>query len=472
MIRRKVDGSLERQILAAMVTSKAFLGSAAPLVDPSLLPSKYAQQLARWCIDHNARYGDAPGRGIEALYHGWVETENPDPADADAVHDFLEAISKEHDDAPAINVPVLLDTTANYLTTRRLEILKDVLSTSLLQGRRDDALAAVSDFRSVSNEEAVGYNPLQGKGALTRAFSSPASPIMSFGGDAGEFFDRALTRDSLIGIQGPEKRGKTWWCLEFMYRALRDRARVAMFQVGDLSENQLTLRMAVRIASVPLWRSQCGVAIPYPTKIDIINGKNGKEAEVTTRPVVHNQPVDLQTAYRANKTFRRRHKLPTDRPSVMFSVHSNSSINVAGINAILERWRQELEFVPDLIIIDYADILAPEDPRKDPRHQVNETWKALRKLSQDWHACVMAPTQANAASYGAKTQSMANFSEDKRKLAHVTGMLGLNATEAEKTQGVMRLNWLVLRESEFHPSRCLWVAQCIPLGMALVKATW
>ena len=46
--------------------------------------------------------------------------------------------------------------------------------------------------------------------------------------------------------------------------------------------------------------------------------------------------------------------------------------------------------IPDVIIVDYADILAPEDTRQsEKRHQVDETWKALRRLSQEWHALVI-----------------------------------------------------------------------------------
>ena len=128
-------------------------------------------------------------------------------------------------------------------------------------------------------------------------------------------------------------------------------------------------------------------------------------------------------------------------------------------------------FIPDVIVIDYADILAPEDPRQQPRDQVNETWKALRRLSQERHCLVIAPTQANAASYDKWVQGMHNFSEDKRKLAHVTGMLGLNQTEEEKALHVMRLNWIVLRESPFNAQQCLWVGQCLEIGRAFYCAT-
>ena len=182
-------------------------------------------------------------------------------------------------------------------------------------------------------------------------------------------------------------------------------------------------------------------------------------------------PIRKGACIRACEAFMRRNGLSLEKPFLRVSVHPNSSINLAGVSSVLDRWELQHDFIPDIIIIDYADILAPEDPKKQTRDQVNDTWKALRRLSQERHCLVLAPTQANAASYGAETQDMGNFSEDKRKLAHVTGMLGLNQTPEEKGMGVMRLNWIALRESSFNVKRCLWVGQSLTLGRAYCCGT-
>ena len=116
-----------------------------------------------------------------------------------------------------------------------------------------------------------------------------------------------------------------------------------------------------------------------------------------------------------------------------------------------------------MIVIDYADILAMNDA-KDERGQINETWKALRTLSQVFHCLVVTATQADAKSYDTDTMSMANFSEDKRKFAHVTGMFGINQTPPEKNKQLYRLNWLVLRESEFDVNKTVHVASCLKIA--------
>jgi hypothetical protein len=393
-----------------------------------------------------------------------VERETPDAADAEAQTDLVGGLVEAEVPTGSAH---LLDELSNYLTSRKLLLLKESIEGSLAHGTPKEALEAVQNFRTVSPAESVGYIPTLGKAALRRAFAEPDESLIKFPKSAAWFFGDAFCRDSLIGIQAPEKTGKTWWCLYLMLLAVSNFQRVALFQTGDLTERQLTLRWAQYIAGVPRKWHECQSGVRIPTSLKITDGK----PEVQFRAQKFPQPLDLHSANAARRQFNRDFKVDTKRPTLMFSVHANSTINVRGIDGILKRWRHEQGFTPDVILIDYADILAPENPREEFRHQVNTTWKALRRLSQDWHACVVAPTQAAARAYKKKTQSMGDFSENKAKNAHVTGMLGLNQTPTEKEQQVMRLNWLALREAEFHSNRPLWVANCLALGRAMVLAT-
>jgi replicative DNA helicase len=131
-------------------------------------------------------------------------------------------------------------------------------------------------------------------------------------------------------------------------------------------------------------------------------------------------------------------------------------------------------WIPDVIVIDYADILAPETGTSglDFRHQTNETWKALRRLSQDYHCLVITATQSDARSYDGKLLTMSNFSEDKRKLSHVTGVVGLNQSPEEKKNGIYRLNWVVLREGVYLEQNCITVAGCLGIANPAMISTW
>ncbi len=83
-----------------------------------------------------------------------------------------------------------------------------------------------------------------------------------------------------------------------------------------------------------------------------------------------------------------------------------------------------------------------------------EIWKNLRNLSQEKRdgvqPLVITATQADANSYEQDLLTLKNYSEDKRKFAHVTAFFGMNQSPdgREKKLGVMRYNKLVVREGE------------------------
>jgi hypothetical protein len=129
-------------------------------------------------------------------------------------------------------------------------------------------------------------------------------------------------------------------------------------------------------------------------------------------------------------------------------------------------WEKQDNFVPDIILIDYADILASDadSSRLEPRNQQNKIWQRLRKLSQQKHCLVVTATQADAASYDKNTLGLSNFSEDKRKYGHVTAMYGLNQSPEEKQIGIMRVNELVIRDGAFDRMNQIKILQCLEIG--------
>ena len=472
-----MDSQLERSFLTAFITSKPFLAAVAQATDINLIPTEYFRRVASWCVEHFQRYNDAPGRSIEPIYYSWAEKQDKDSPQASSIHDLLEFLSDQYDTAASeMNVPYLVDEFSSYLSMRALARLSDDISSAVSIGDEPEARRALTEYRSPAISRGVGFDPFTDRSVWERAFSSPLEPVIKFPGDAGIFLNNALVPESLIGIQGPEKRGKTFMCIEFAMRALRERKKVAFFEVGDLTERQITLRLGVRLSGMPLLQEDVGtVMVPRELElkskedVDSEHAEHGKpqpKVRVVSEPKECTHIASYRSSRRACRKFLRSCAIPEDKSHFKISVHANSSINVAGIDAILKQWVYEEDFVPDVIIIDYADILAPENTREEFRHAVNTTWKAMRKMSQDWHALVIAPTQADAASYKTETLSMQNFSEDKRKYAHVTGLLGLNQTPEEKEIGVMRLNWIVLRESKFQANRCLHIGQCLQLGRA------
>ena len=179
-------------------------------------------------------------------------------------------------------------------------------------------------------------------------------------------------------------------------------------------------------------------------------------------------PLTVEEAKEAIDAFfiqnKRRFKLST---------HANGTLTIKEIKALLDVWEREDGFVPDVIAIDYADLLVPE-ARTEFRHQVDEIWRGLRNLSQERHCLVVTATQADARSYEQNRLKVSNFSEDKRKNAHVTAMYGLNQDpkDREKQLGWMRINEIVIREGDFSNSNEVYVLQNLRRGRPFLGSFW
>ena len=260
----------------------------------------------------------------------------------------------------------------------------------------------------------------------------------------------------------PEKRGKSWWLIDIAFRSLFQRRKVAFFEAGDMSQNQIMRRLMIRVCKRPWYPCK----IKYP--ISIKRNKSSTKARVRTRGRRIRNQLSYREALKSCKDIIIK-KTKSKETLFKLSCHPNSTLNIKGIKSILQDWERG-GWVPDVIVVDYADILDMEQYGLEGRDKINEVWKQFRSLSQIYHCLVVTATQSDSASYGVETIRKKHFSEDKRKLAHVTGMIGLNADDEEKNKGIMRLNWVVLREGRFSESKCVYVAGCLDIGNPAMKS--
>lgn len=462
MKKTKIDNSMEQRFLLAMISSKEFLAGASTQPILSLFEAPYLKLVAQWCIEYFETYDEAPGASVKTLYSSWRAKTDRSVDDVDAVKEILDNLAPEYESDVKVNASYLLDELGDYLATRQLKILSEEVEDCLITGDLSGAIQEVQKFRVPEVGRACGIDPLNQTAPWESAFGPHTESLIQFPGDAGKFLNVAMTREALIGIQGPEKRGKTFWCMEFVIQSLMQRRKVAFFQVGDLSESQVLRRLGVRLAARPMWKEQCG-EIRYPVSIEVPHGK-GEPPTVKWKKKICTSILTQDSSIRAISGFLKRCGIPKDVPYLMMANHPTGTVNVRDVGHILDQWEVERGFIPDVIVIDYADILSPESSRSEGRDRYNETWAALRRMSQERRALVITPTQADANSYDQRIQGMKNFSEDKRKLSHVTGLLGLNQEDREKDLQIMRLNWIVLRESPHQTRQCLYTGHCLALG--------
>jgi len=497
---KKINSRIERRIVIGMIVSDAFLRDIVPLYKPTFLRSTFARTVAAWCMSYYKKYKKAPGRTIQNLFEEKVNKGLSDEV-ADVIERFMSGLSDEYENIETFNAQHLVDVAEEYFKGQSLSVLVNNVKENLRNGNVKEAEEALTQYKRVEHIISTGFNPFTDKNVLIDAFENTRKPLFTFPGPLGYLLNEQFVREGFIGLMAPDKRGKTWWLMEFAMRALRARCNVVFFAIGDMSRMQMTTRFHIRLAGKSDLPKYCGEllvpcldclhnqlgrckskhrrsSVSLKTNIDEVISFEDASSKYKPCTYCHEHnlqkykgavwyklrkpvtPLSWREGLRVGRRFMKRLRGAT------FEVESFPSreVNVRGLDNHLDIWEDQTGFVPDLIVIDYADNLAPEDNKMDFRHQENQKWQAMRAMSQRRRALVIAGTQTDACGYDREFLTMDNFSEDKRKNAHVTAMLALNQTPDEKNIGVIRPSWVLVREGEFDPRFTVRVIQSLQMG--------
>lgn len=457
------DGSVERRLLIGMIVNPQVLGQVLSLwTKDGLFKAKWSNLVGGWCIEHYKRYGKPPRKQIVGKFEAWAE-DNRDQETINLVEKFLESLSDEYSKLNKdIDPDVLLDEGEIHFNRVRAERLRTSVGKYLEVGKIDKAIDKIQSFSRVEVRGASCIDLLTDFDALDRAFEMDMEPPMvKFDGAVGEFYKQALKRHKFVAYIAVTKTGKTRQLLDLGWRALEQGRKVAYFAIGDETDEDMILRFASRISKRP----RDAETIQVPTSIEY-----DSSVEVRVRVQHDEKPFEKPLSKtRARKLFMRAAKLFGG--SIRISYYPSLSVTVDRLASDLDSWERQGWGVPDVCIIDYADNLGGF-PNMEGRDSINATWQKMRGLSQERPMLVITATQSDAASYDTQLLKKRNFTNDRRKMDHVTGMVGINQSEEEKELQVQRLNWIVLRKGKFLESNVVYCAGCPAIENPCILSTY
>lgn len=492
MIRiTSVDTEVEKQIVSNLIWNDDFIVRVMKFFRLELLETVCSRTVSSWCMEYFKQYEHAPKEVIFDIL--LTKGEEIDHALLTQISTFLDHLKAHHTQVD--NVDYLIDKAELFFRSRSLSALNKRLNAFLSDGRVMEAEAELAKYTLVKKEDTKGVNPFVDPDRLEAAFEKNIEPLFELPSGLGHILNDHLVPNGFIAIMGAEKSGKSWFLEEFAVQAAWARNNVAYFQVGDMSEDQVVRRFGIRLTGRPDREKYCGdIEVPYADCV--FNQQNlchkqcrrgsvgciSKDGTIQYsasylpcaecyeyeraiyRKTLHVEKLEWRDVYQAGHKFMSWYRGRQFR----LATYPNRTINVKGITAQLDIWERFDGYVPSIVIIDYADILAPENTKNEFRHQQNDTWQALRTLSQERNLLVITATQANAGSYSATTLGKENFSEDKRKYAHVTCFLTINRDAEDIKNSTVRIGQLFVREGECYEAGTVLVTQCLKIGRPIV----
>lgn len=458
----KVETYTEKQentILTAMIVSSDALAAIAGFWTKEGFESELSKIVGPWCIDYFEKYGKAPGKEIEVLFVKWAETQGSKET-IQLVEAYLQSLSADYEQLKQdINPIHIRDLARDHFEKTEIKRIHHTVESGDFVKAREKILS----FSPSEDNEFPIVDVFQDMDAIRKACSTAKEePLITYPEGLGDFYGDSLRRGAFVAFLGSDKSGKSYLLHDMALRGVFQRRKVLYFEAGDLSQDQLLERFMVRLTGKP--RHPC--IVHYPT--DII--KEGDEYIVTSDERIYENPFTFRDAMKA--CYETQETKVRDIESYFkIRCFPNSMLRTSEIRSTIKKLKRS-DWAVDVVIVDYADILCPHPKAKDEREASNHNWKHLAAIRQEFNCLVVTATQANADAYKAEIMTKRNFSEDKRKNAHVTGIVGISATPEEREKGLRRLNWVTRRDAYYNEKKCCYVAGCLELGSPCIKSVF
>lgn len=446
MKREKLDALNERDILYGLITSEKFCRELCPVLNPRLLEVDYARIVSSWIKDYYNDYKTCPGRDISKLYRSHSEDIN-DEALRENILAFLNKIDKDYDSISNFNDEYALQESILYLKKQSLRNLSKDVESFLLTNDITKAEDSITKYKTIEKSTGDAVSILNSTESVIESYSEEKGVLFTLPKAYGKVVGR-IHREDFISYLAPMKRGKSHTLVDVGVNAMSQGLKV-LFVSLEMSESDVVKRF---------WTSLTGDISEARDDIDYSYFEEQSDGRFTVEhKYISRKPISLTSISKRQKAMKRMFRGGDIRVLAVPAY----SLSPDGLDMKIERLVQQEEFVPDVIIIDYADIMQPIE-KGEYRHQIDGIWKRLRALAQKRKCVVFTASQSGRSSIGHDVDSE-NISEDIRKLAHVTSMVAINQTEDERKKGIVRFKQLAVREGEmeFRQAVC---TQCLSIG--------
>jgi len=489
--RTVVDASIENQIITGMITSSKFLSEIRPIFNLEYFQNSFAKVISYWCIDYYDQYKKSPGIHIKDIYDIEAE-EGLSDEDKEIIGIFLDKLSKQYVEGQEINSDYVRDNAFEYFCKRSLEISVEQMQKLLAMGRIAEAEAILLNHKKVAYQTSGWFNPFEHKEIL-ETFLEEDDDFFILPGALGHIVGK-MERDWFIAVLAPFKRGKSFFLQEIAVRAMFQKMKVVFISL-EMKKKNLKERLYRRLTAFGSKYQED--TFLYPA-FDCGHNQDGScdMRERTNHISLLRDGVmpefDIDMEYRVCSYCRDHHvegyKLktwfePILRPkfdfkptkkaikaietmygdNLRYMSYPRFTAGLSDIRRDLYLLEQKEEFIPDVIIVDYADILKP-DTKGDKRNQIDDIWKMLASLAAERHCLVFTASQGTRGAIYKSDVSQDDLAEWIGKLGHVDIFLGLNQTKANKKSKLLRVNVLVHRHRESDESLQAMLLQQLEVG--------
>jgi replicative DNA helicase len=417
----RLSGALQQNILTLICFDDRNCKIVRAAITPQLFESSVFREIAGHAIDFIDQYGVTIGEHLPDHLEDVLNGD--DKRKATSYKRLVDDLFASRD---SINSDYIVGQLHKFV---RLQNLKSSLirAVEAMEDGRIDA--AEVEMQKGLNTQSVAFEAglsLSNADDVASLMDDPEEEGFDLGIDELDRNGIKPRRKELMLFLAPRGRGKSWFITYATKQALLQRWSAVIVTL-EMSEKRYAGRLLQSFFSISRRESQVRVT-------RLIQGRDGNLEDVVqeqiTRMTLQDDNIKAKLISRAKREFQR-------RPKFRIKQFPSGTLTIAGLKAYLDGLERFEKFTPDLICIDYPDLM--EIDNKNLRLELGKLIVDLRGIAVARNTAVIAVSQGNRDSETATTVTGAMAAEDISKLATADVVLTYSQTLPEKALGLARI---------------------------------
>lgn len=416
-----LEGSLQDNVLTLLLFSDTGYSTVRASVDVSLFTSQVYRDIVTRAYAYIDQYNKPP--------KDHIADEMEDMLSKEGEHAALIAhvLRSARELTATINEHYVLESLDRFVRQQALKV-GIVKAHEALQ--RGDVEGAEQEWEKATERRAASFAPGLTLLESIRMLSSQDQPreVLTVGITEVDKRHLGPAKKELHLLIAPPKRGKSWWLVHCAKRAMMQRWKVVYITL-ELADLFVGRRMLMSLFAAKT-REDAGVVVTRFTR-------DAKGQVEGIRQVERNRPT-IDTPEKIAALASRVEGLHiNDR--LRIKNFPTGSLTLSGLNAYLDQLDKVYHFVPDLIVLDYADLMDSGAGLENFRLGLGRLFVGIRGVAGERNAAIATATQSTKAGAKARLLRETDVAEDWSKIATVDAVVTYNQTTLEQRFGLARL---------------------------------
>lgn len=419
---QSLAGALEETVLAGLVWNSELSSSIAMRVPAELFTTRHYRTIARAAIDHVVKYGEPPRNHLADLIEDDLNR-------AETGKVLWSALSRLEIIQAEMQPNYVMSELNSFIESHKLAKALAISSDHLHKGELLKAKEALLQLDVVADDPSPGIwlnDPTQ---AFRFMDHSEEEETFSLGIEALDSRGIRPKRKSLFVILAPKKRGKSMALIQIGREAVVFNHQKVLHITLEMSDEEIAQRY---IQSICNWTAgewkEHSMSVPL-FKRDTMGQYLGIEFDTQTRENL-NQNTRKEAAEKLKSRMRGGRKL-------LIKEFPTSKLTMARLVMYLEYLKRVEKFEPDLLIVDYANLMAMDSTQT--RFETGRIFRELRGIGVERNMAVVTATQGNRISETAKIVGATHLAEDWSSAGTADILVAICRTPQEKEKRLARI---------------------------------